>query len=86
MLRMTFFSIFTNWDSFFARSGPKAPADLWRKVWPVNAMVSIHHGFPAVIVRHTNVGLAKEAPTLGRGCRRRGVLNLRRLHTSQPCD
>jgi hypothetical protein len=34
MLRMTFFSILTSCDSFFARSGPKAPADLWRKVWP----------------------------------------------------
>jgi hypothetical protein len=34
MLRITFFSILTSCESFFARSGPKAPADLWRKVWP----------------------------------------------------
>jgi hypothetical protein len=35
MERMTFFSIFTSWESFFARSGPKAPGwtDL-RKLWP----------------------------------------------------
>ena len=35
MERMTFFSIFTSCESFFARSGPKAPTwtDL-RKVWP----------------------------------------------------
>lgn len=34
MLRMTFFSIFTSWESFFARSGPKAPAVVLRKAWP----------------------------------------------------
>ena len=34
MERITFFSIFTSWESFFARSGPKAAADLWRNVWP----------------------------------------------------
>jgi hypothetical protein len=28
MLRMTFFSILTSCDSFLARSGPNAPADL----------------------------------------------------------
>lgn len=28
MLRITFFSILTSCDSFFASSGPKAPADL----------------------------------------------------------
>jgi hypothetical protein len=32
MLRITFFSILTSCESFFARSGPNAPADLWRKV------------------------------------------------------
>lgn len=35
MLRMTFFSILTNCESFLARSGPKAPAALLRKVWPI---------------------------------------------------
>lgn len=34
MLRITFFSILTSCESFLARSGPKAPADLCRKVWP----------------------------------------------------
>ncbi len=40
ILRMTFFSILTSCESFFARSGPKAPADLWRKVWPIVTTVS----------------------------------------------
>ena len=35
MLRMTFFSILTSCESFFARSGPNAPADFERKVWPI---------------------------------------------------
>jgi hypothetical protein len=41
MERMTFFSIFTSWESFFARSGPKAPGwtDL-RKLWPVDIAIS----------------------------------------------
>jgi hypothetical protein len=41
MERMTFFSIFTSWESFFARSGPKAPGwtDL-RKLWPVSTAIS----------------------------------------------
>lgn len=34
MLRMTFFSIFTSCDSFFARSGPQAPAVCLRNEWP----------------------------------------------------
>lgn len=38
MLRITFFSILTSCESFLARSGPNAPADLWRKVWPVRAI------------------------------------------------
>jgi hypothetical protein len=35
MLRMTFFSILTSWESFLARSGPKAPAVPFLKAWPV---------------------------------------------------
>lgn len=35
MLRMTFFSILTSCESFFARSGPKAPPALRRSAWPV---------------------------------------------------
>jgi hypothetical protein len=35
MLRMTFFSILTSCESFFARSGPKAPAACLRKTCPV---------------------------------------------------
>ena len=34
MLRMTFFSIFTSCASFFARSGPNAPAVDLRNAWP----------------------------------------------------
>ena len=34
ILRITFFSIFTNCESFFARSGPKAPAVDRRNVCP----------------------------------------------------
>lgn len=34
MLRMTFFSILTSWESFLARSGPKAPAVPFRQAWP----------------------------------------------------
>ena len=46
--RITFFSIFTNCDSFFARSGPKAPGctDL-RKVW---AGSNHHYQYFLVIV------------------------------------
>src|SRR5699024_2553478 len=36
ILRMTFFSILTNCDSFLARSGPQAPAAPLRKAWPDN--------------------------------------------------
>jgi hypothetical protein len=43
MLRITFFSILTNCESFFARSGPKAPADLWRKVWPESSCQQWSH-------------------------------------------
>jgi len=48
MERMTFFSIFTSADSFFARSGPKAPGwtDL-RKVWP--ARDHDQHSFNAIM-------------------------------------
>ena len=34
IVRITFFSILTSWVSFFARSGPNAPAALLRKLWP----------------------------------------------------
>lgn len=34
ILRITFFSILTSWDSFLARSGPKAPPALRRRAWP----------------------------------------------------
>lgn len=40
MLRITFFSIFTSWDSFLARSGPKAPPALRRSAWPSVITVS----------------------------------------------
>jgi hypothetical protein len=40
MLRITFFSILTSWDSFLARSGPKAPAVFLRKAWPGRVRVS----------------------------------------------
>jgi len=40
MLRMTFFSIFTSWDSFLASSGPNAPAVDLRKAWPRVRVVS----------------------------------------------
>jgi hypothetical protein len=79
MLRITFFSIFTSCESFFARSGPNAPADLWRKVWPEVPLISPVIKSSCPDTQRTNVGLAKEAPALCRGRRRRGVLNLRRL-------
>lgn len=86
MLRITFFSIFTNCESFFARSGPNAPADLWRKVWPRRLVVSALSLAPrGVGVEHTNVGLAKEAAALRRRGWRGRVLNLRRLQESQFC-
>lgn len=34
MVLMTFFSILTSWVSFFARSGPNAPAAFLRNAWP----------------------------------------------------
>ena len=84
ILRITFFSIFTSCESFFARSGPNAPADLWRKVWPEELTISILDlATSCVDVEYTNVGLAKEASTLRRRGRRRGVLDLRRLFNSQ---
>lgn len=74
---MTFFSIFTSCESFFARSGPNAPADLWRKVWPEELAISVLDLAASYVdAEYTNVGLAKEASTLRRGGRRRGVLNL----------
>lgn len=83
MLRITFFSIFTSCESFFARSGPNAPADLWRKVWPEVLLISSVITSSHLDTKRTNVGLAKEAPALCRGRRRRGVLDLRRLCEGQ---
>lgn len=34
ILRITFFSIFTNCESFFERSGPNVPAVCLRNAWP----------------------------------------------------
>ena len=42
MLRMTFFSIFTSCESFFARSGPKAPAVDLRKAWPAPPDIQVN--------------------------------------------
>ena len=40
MLRITFFSIFTSWESFFARSGPNWPAVCLRRAWPISIRIS----------------------------------------------
>jgi hypothetical protein len=43
MLRITFFSIFTSWESFFARSGPNWPAVWRRRAWPNPMHISIRN-------------------------------------------
>jgi hypothetical protein len=56
---------------------------LWRKVWPDVPLISPVITCPYLDTKRTNVGLAKETPTLCRGRRRRGVLDLRRLCEGQ---
>ena len=48
ILRITFFSILTSWDSFLARSGPKAPPAFPRRAWPaLSVSQHDHRGFAA---------------------------------------
>lgn len=47
MLRITFFSILTSWESFLARSGPKAPPALRRRAWPGSSATVVLEVLPA---------------------------------------
>jgi hypothetical protein len=83
MERITFFSIFTNCESFFARSGPNAPGwtDL-RNVWPLGVLSApVCHLLRSQSL--TDVGLSKQPRSLGRGRRRRWVLDLRRCWSAR---
>lgn len=70
ILLMTFFSILTSWDSFFDRSGPKAPAAFLRNAWPRRAIsisigllnkVAILIACPRKVIRR---GIAKRTAKL----------------------
>jgi hypothetical protein len=74
MLRMTFFSILTSWDSFFARSGPKAPAVPLRNACPAEARLASRD----IVDDHwlTKIAFAEETTALGGRWRWGRVLDL----------
>ena len=74
-LRMTFFSILTSCASFFARSGPKAPAALRRRACPERCCVRPgEDGKASSQGQLTESASAKETMRFGAGGRRGRVL------------